>query len=317
MKKVLFIDKVHPFLQDEMTQWGWDCINAENLGWTEIESILPQVEGIVIRSRFSINETFLRKAKKLQFIARSGAGMENIDVPYALSKGIQLFSAPEGNRNAVAEHLLGSLLGIMNYLHSSHDEIKRGKWDRNANTGEELDGKTLGIIGYGNNGSAFAKKLRGFDVKVLAFDKYKTGFGDDFVRESTLQSIQQNADVLSFHVPLNVETHHYFNPHFLDQFHKPIYLLNASRGKIVDTKALIAGLQTGQVKGAALDVHEFENTAFEQTNTNRLYLDELVKHRRVLLTPHVAGWSKESYFKLSKILSEKLKTHYIDPAILK
>lgn len=209
MKKVLFIDKVHAHLQEEMNSWGWECINAETKSWNEIEVILPDVQGIVIRSRFSINETFLRRASQLQFIARSGAGMENIDVPFALSRGVELFHAPEGNRNAVAEHLLGSLLCIMNFLHSSHNEIKRGKWDRFSNTGEELDGKTVGIIGYGNNGSAFAHKLRGFDVKVLAFDKYKSGFGDDFVRESTLQSIQQNADVLSFHVPLNIETTHY------------------------------------------------------------------------------------------------------------
>jgi D-3-phosphoglycerate dehydrogenase len=303
--KVLFVDTVHPVLSEDLSAQGWECIHAEDKSIEQCKAILEQAEGLVIRSRFPVNEEVLRTCKNLKFIARSGAGMENIDVSFALSLGIELFNAPEGNRNAVAEHALGMLLSLLNHLHTAKNEIANGVWDRQGNTGEELDGKTIGIIGYGNNGSRFATKLRGFDVTVLAYDKYTTGFGDDFVRESTLESIQENADVISFHVPQNTETTHYFDEEFLDHCHKPIHLLNVSRGKIVKSSAVVKGLKTGQVKGAGLDVHEDENSAFDLT-AKSTDLEFLIQHPAILLTPHVAGWTKESYFGLSKVLLDKI-----------
>ncbi|MBU2018400.1 MAG: phosphoglycerate dehydrogenase [Bacteroidetes bacterium] len=308
--KVLFIDTVHPILSEELSALGWECIHAENETIEQCKALLPEMDGLVIRSRFPINEAVLRTCKNLKFIARSGAGMENIDVSYSLSLGIELFNAPEGNRNAVGEHALGMLLSLLNHLHTSKQQISSGIWDRFGNTGEELDGKTIGIIGYGHNGARFATKLRGFDVTVLAYDKYKSGFGDDFVRESTLESIQENADIISFHVPQNSETIYYFNEEFLDHCHKPIYLINVSRGKVVKSAALVKGLKTGQVKAAGLDVHEDESTSFDLTNTTA-DLQELIRHPSVLLTPHVAGWTKESYFNLSKTLSEKIQFRFL------
>jgi D-3-phosphoglycerate dehydrogenase len=206
----------------------------------------------------------------------------------------------------------------MNNLRTAHEEIQNGKWLRFENTGEELEGKTVGIIGFGNNGSAFAKKLLGFDVTVLAYDKYKTGYGDNFVREATLESILAKADVISFHVPQNIETIHYFNEEFLDQLHKPIYLLNLSRGKVVKTAAVVKGLKTGQIKGAGLDVLEYENSSFENFFQNELPADfEFILHaKNILLSPHVGGWSKESYFKLSKVLSDKIISFYFPEKLL-
>lgn len=310
--RVLFVDLVHPILNDELLNLGWECLHVENESIEQNLKDLPHFDGLVIRSKFPVNEEVLRSCPNLKFIARSGAGMENIDVSFARSMGIELFNSPEGNRNAVAEHAMGMLLSLMNNLRSAHEEIQQGKWLRFENTGEELEGKTVGIIGYGNNGSAFAKKLLGFDVTVLAYDKYKTGYGDNFVREATLESIQAKADVISFHVPQNIETIHYFDETFLDHFHKPIYLLNLSRGKVVKTSAVVKGLKTGQLKGAGLDVLEYENSSFENFFTGELPEDfEFILHaKNILLSPHVGGWSKESYVKLSKVLSEKIIAHY-------
>jgi D-3-phosphoglycerate dehydrogenase len=221
---------------------------------------------------------------------------------------IRLYNSPEGNRNAVAEHALGMLLGLMNKLNKAHQEVKHGLWDREGNRGEELDGKTIGIIGYGNNGAAFAKKLRGFDVRVLAYDKYKSGFGDYQVQECTLEALQEQADILSFHVPQNKETKHFFNNEFLGQMAKPFYLLNLSRGKVVLTAALVEGLKSGQIKGAGLDVLEYEQKSFESFFDQEMPADfqYLVSADNVCLTPHVGGWTTESYVKLSSVLADKI-----------
>ena len=306
--KILFIDIVHPILMDRLQKFGFVCIDATKKNISEIYDDLYSAFGVVIRSRFTLNEEFLSRAPKLKFIARSGAGLENIDIEYCKQNNILLFNSPEGNRNAVAEHALGMLLSLMNHLHFADQQVRNGLWQREINRGEELDGKTVGIIGYGNNGSAFAKKLSGFDVKVLAFDKYKSGFGDHFVQEATLDAIIQNADVISLHIPYNKETHFLIDKNFIGKLKKPIYLLNLSRGKIVKTEDLVSGLMMGQIKGAGLDVLEYESKSFEAFFEQELpeVFSYLIKNYNVILSPHVGGWSVESYYLLSSILADKI-----------
>lgn len=305
---VLFIDSVHPILEEKLTQAGFLCQRHFKSNFEDLQNVLPQAYGLVIRSRFTIDETFLAFCPNLQFIARSGSGLENIDVKRCQSLNIRLYNSPEGNRNAVAEHALGMLLSLMNKLNKAHQEVRNGIWDREGNRGEELDGKTIGIIGYGNNGAAFAKKLRGFDVKVLAYDKYKSGFGDYQVQECTLEALQEQADIISFHVPQNKETKHFFSSEFLGQMAKPFYLLNLSRGKVVATAAIVEGLKSGQIKGAGLDVLEYEQKSFESFFDQEMPTDfqYLVSADNVCLTPHVGGWTTESYVKLSSVLADKI-----------
>jgi D-3-phosphoglycerate dehydrogenase len=307
-KTILFLDTVHPILAERLTSADYSCIEAWD--WSK-ERCLEEVKtahGIVIRSRFTMNEEFLQFAPNLKFIARSGAGMENIDEAYCKKRGIQLFNAPEGNRNAVGEHALGMLLSLMNKLHSAQRDVRNGIWDREGNRGIELDGKTVGIIGFGNNGRAFAKKLRGFDVKLMAYDKYKKGFGDHFVMECTLNAVLKNADVISFHVPQNNETMWMANEAFFNRLQKPVFLLNLSRGKIVQTSALVAALKSGKVLGAGIDVLEYESSSFESFFGKEIPedLQYLLQSDNVLITPHVGGWTHESYFKLSNVLADKI-----------
>ncbi|ASS50536.1 MAG: phosphoglycerate dehydrogenase [Candidatus Fluviicola riflensis] len=315
-QKVIFLDTVHPILEQRLTELGFNCIDGSEWTFEETKSKLKDAFGIVIRSRFPMNEDLLANAVELQFIARSGAGMENIDEVYCNSREIVLFNAPEGNRNAVGEHALGMLLSLMNKLHTSHQEIRKGKWDRDGNRGVELDGKTVGIIGYGNNGRAFAKKLRGFDVKVLAYDKYKSGFGDDFVMEATLEALVSKADVISFHIPQNAETIYFANQEFFDALGKPIFLLNLSRGKIVETAALIRAIDTGKVSAAGLDVNEFEKSSFEAFFDDEASIPEnlksLLHSDQILMTPHIGGWTNESYFKLSNVLADKISDWWLE-----
>lgn len=314
MKKVAFLDVVHPVLMEELTKNHFDCIDLTSTTINDIENNMHQYHGIVIRSRFPINKAFLEKATQLEFIARSGAGMENIDIDYCESNHIQLFNAPEGNRNAVAEHALGMLLALFNNLIQGDKEVRQGIWDREGNRGNELDGKTVGIIGYGNNGSAFAKKLRGFDVKILAYDKYKSNFGNDFVEEVNMDTIFKQADVLSFHIPQTEETKFMVDEDYLNNFKKNIYLINLARGKIVKTNALLNALQSNKVLGACLDVLEFEKTSFEDmfNDLKNIPKDfkQLIESNKVILSPHVGGWTKESYYKLSKVLADKIIDFY-------
>ena len=306
--KIIFLDSVHSILEERLTAQGNTCILAADLPKDECLNLIQDADGIVIRSRFTMNSEFLQFAPNLKFIARSGAGMENIDTSYCEKRKIILFNAPEGNRNAVGEHALGMLLSLMNKLHTADREVRTGKWDREGNRGIELDGKTVGIIGFGNNGSAFAKKLRGFDVKLMAYDKYKSDFGDHFVMECTLEAILQNADVISFHVPQNEETIYMANQSFFDAVQKSIFLLNLSRGKIVQTSALVAAMKSGKVIGAGLDVLEYEKSSFESFFEQEIPSDfsYLLQSDQVILTPHVGGWTNESYFKLSDVLADKI-----------
>ncbi len=305
---ILFLDEVHEILANRLTEAGHICIHAEEKSLDECLKLVQNVDGIVIRSRFPMNESFLKHASQLKFIARSGAGMENINVPYCTERGITLYNSPEGNRNAVAEHALGMLLSLMNKLNSADQEVRKGKWDREGNRGIELDGKTVGIIGYGNNGKAFAKKLRGFDVNVLAYDKYKQSYGSDFVKECTLDAILDQADVISFHIPQNKETLFFANDAFFSKIEKSIFLLNLSRGKIVETEALVKAIESGKVLGAGLDVLEYEKTSFESFFEQELPLpfQYLLNSPKVILTPHIGGWTNESYFKLSDVLADKI-----------
>jgi D-3-phosphoglycerate dehydrogenase len=305
---VIFIDSVHPILEERLTQAGYLCLRHEQTSFEALKQILPQASGLVLRSRFTINEEFLAYCLSLEFIARAGSGLENIDTHLCKARNIKLYNSPEGNRNAVAEHALGMLLSLLNKLNKADKEVRSGIWDRESNRGEELDGKTIGLIGYGNNGAAFAKKLRGFDVKVMAYDKYKTGFGDHFVQECTIEAIQEQADVMSFHIPQNRETKQLFNALFLDKMKKPFYLLNLSRGKIVETKTLVLGLKSGQIKGAGLDVLEYEKKSFEAFFDQEMPADfsYLVQAENVCLSPHVGGWTTESYVKLSSVLADKI-----------
>ena len=312
MKNVVFLDTVHPILRDRLTDFGFKCIDATSLEKKECVKLLHNAFGIVLRSRFRVDKEFLKDAKALKFIARSGSGLENLDLSYCKKRSIAVFNSPEGNRNAVGEHALGLLLNLLNNISKSDKEIRSKKWDREGNRGEELDGKTIGIIGYGNNGRAFAKKLRGFEVNILAYDKYKSDFSDDLVNETTLLDVYEKSDIISFHVPLNKETNHWVSDTFFSQLKKPIYLLNIARGEIVDTKSLLDAIEKGQIKGAGLDVLEFEPSSFSP------FLESLPVHinkrlfdsKKIILTPHVAGWTKESYYKLSNVLASKIKSHF-------
>ena len=312
MKKIVFVDTVHPVLNDKLTAFGLKCIDATSLDKKECVKLLYDAFGIVIRSRFRVDKELLKDAKELKFIARSGSGMENIDIPYCKQRNIALFNSPEGNRNAVGEHTLGLLLNLLNKISKSDREIRSKTWDREANRGEELDGKTIGIIGYGNNGQAFAKKLKGFDVTILAYDKYKSNFSEGLVVESTLSEIYNKADIISFHIPLNKETKYWVNDAFFTQFKKPIYLLNIARGEIVNTASLLDALENGQVKGAGLDVMEFESSSFSsflELIPKKIY-QQLIDSEKTIFTPHVAGWTKESYYKLSDVLANKIKSRF-------
>jgi len=306
--KVYFLDVVHDVLKERLTHAGYTCIDVSSFSKTECEKQIQDAYGLVIRSRFPMNEAFLANSPQLKFIARSGAGMENIDLSYTETCGITCFNAPEGNRNAVGEHALGMLLSLFNKLNKGDKEVRSGHWDREGNRGVELEGKTIGIIGFGNNGAAFAKKLQGFDVTILAYDKYKSGFSNDFVKESSMEQIFAKADVLSFHIPQNDETLFLGDNSFFSLFKKPIYVINLSRGKIIRTNALVQGLKTGRILGACLDVLEFESSSFEiivmeQTSPE---FQELLASDKVIFSPHVGGWTVESYFKLSNVLADKI-----------
>lgn len=310
--KILHLDSNHPILLEQLTAAGYS--NTENYTATksEIEKIMPDYDGIVIRSRFTIDKEFLDAATRLKFIARVGAGLESIDIPYAESKGIKLFSAPEGNRNAVGEHALGMLLSLFNNLNTSDREVKAGQWNRESNRGIELEGKTVGLIGYGNMGKAFAKKLKGFDCTVFCYD-IKAGVGDANGTQVSLETLQEMADVVSLHTPWTPLTDKMVNTTFIKQFKKPFWLINTARGKSVVTAHLVAALKNGQILGAGLDVLEYEKLSFESlfnSEEKPKALAELLAMDNVLLSPHVAGWTVESKFKLAQTIVEKILTEF-------
>lgn len=306
--KILFIDSNHSLLHEMLKKGGHTC--DLNYSWTkeEIENNIHLYDGIIIRSKIKITKEIIDKAANLKFIARAGAGMENIDVPYAESKGIKCLCAPEGNKDAVAEHALGMLLSLLNNLNRADKEVREGKWIREGNRGIELMGKTVGIIGYGNMGSAFAERLKGFGVNVLVYDKYKKNYGNDFIKETTLENIFKSADILSLHIPLTDETNCLINDSFINKFSKNIYIINTARGKCLKTSDLVKNLNSEKVLGACLDVLEYEMVSFEALDTNQLPepFQYLIQSDKVVLSPHIAGWTYESNEKIASVLAEKI-----------
>lgn len=307
--KILFVDSTHPILPEKLSNAGFLCDYKPEINKDEIIKIISEYSGLIIRSKIKIDKTIIDNAINLKFIGRVGAGLENIDTKYAESKGIKCFNSPEGNRDAVGEHALGMLLCLLNNIIKADGEIRNGQWIREGNRGIEIKGKTVGIIGYGNMGSAFAQRIKGFGAQVIAYDKYKFNYSDDFVTEKTLNDIFNETDILSLHVPLNDETHFMVDDKFIHHFKKDIYIINTARGKVIKTDDLVRNLQSGKVKGAALDVLEYERTSFESLHSDAKLptaYDYLIKSNRVVLTPHIAGWTHESNIKLSEFLADKI-----------
>ncbi|MFV0572221.1 MAG: 2-hydroxyacid dehydrogenase [Xanthomarina gelatinilytica] len=309
--KILHLDTNHPLLIKQLNELGFQNHEVYTASKKDIEAIISNYDGIIIRSRFTIDKTFLDAAKNLKFIGRVGAGLENIDCDFAKKKGVILISAPEGNSNAVGEHTLALLLSLFNKLNKADSEIREGKWLREDNRGLELYGKTVGIIGYGNMGKAFAKKLRGFDVDVLCYD-IKANVGDKNAKQVSLTTFQEQVDVVSLHTPQTELTKKMVNSKFIHAFNKPFWLLNTARGKSVVTNDLVSALKTGKILGAGLDVLEYEKASFENLFKNNeenmpQAFRYLIQAQNVILTPHVAGWTVESKEKLAQTIVDKIK----------
>jgi len=305
--RVLFADSNHPILHDMLVKAGFDCDLYWDKPAKELINLLPAYDALVIRSKFKLDAVLLEKCKFLKCIGRVGAGMENIDVQFARSKGITCLSVPEGNRDAVAEHCVGMLLMLLNNLKKADEEVRKGLWIRAENRGTEIMGKTIGIIGYGNTGKALASKLSGFGCKILAYDKYLKDYSDQFAEESNMDTLYRECDIVSLHLPLTEETKHFADTGFFKAFKKNIYFINTARGGCLNTAELIPLLESGKVKGACLDVLEFESVSFENnTALESEVFQYLVKSNKVLLSPHIAGWTHESNFKMSKFLAEKM-----------
>lgn len=316
--KILHLDTNHPLLIRQLNKLGFtnheDYASSKNL----IEDKIAAYDGIILRSRLAIDKQFLDAANNLKFVGRVGAGLENIDCDYAEEKGIYLISAPEGNRNAVAEHTLGMILSLFNKLNKADQEVRKGLWQREENRGVELDGKTVGLIGYGNMGKAFAKKLRGFDVEVICYD-IKDNVGDAYAKQVSLEELQQKANVLSLHTPETPLTIKMINSQFINAFKNPFWLINTARGKSVVTSDLVSALRSKKILGAGLDVLEYEKSSFENLfknnpETSKMGLPEsfqyLIESENVLLSPHVAGWTVESKQKLAQTIVDKIKIRF-------
>lgn len=310
--KILHLDENHPLLISQLNRLGFENTEDFTSSKTQVEEIISAYDGIVIRSRFKIDSKFLDQAINLKFIARVGAGLESIDIEYAKEKGIKLFSAPEGNRNAVGEHTLGMLLSLFNKLNSANNSIKNGNWLREAHRGIELEGKTVGIIGYGNMGKAFAKKLQGFDCSVICYD-IKSNVGDANASQVSLEELQKRTDVLSLHTPWTPITNKMIDANFIMNFRKPFWLFNTARGKSVVTTALVEALKKGKILGAGLDVLEYEKLSFETLFSEKLSKEfqYLLTAENVMLSPHVAGWTIESKERLAQTIVDKIKANFV------
>ncbi|MCH7406713.1 2-hydroxyacid dehydrogenase [Belliella aquatica] len=297
---------MHPSILPLLEMEGFEVDYMPEITRDEILEVVASYTGLIIRSKTPMDKELLEKASNLKFIGRAGAGLDQIDLSYLEERNIKLFNAPEGNRDAVGEHAIGGLLALFNHINKADQEVRKGIWDREGNRGEELAGKTVGVFGFGNMGQAFARKLLGFDVKLLAYDKYKKGFGSAFVKECSFEKIQQEADILSIHVPLTVETRNYFTLDLLKNFSKPIYLINTARGEVISFETLNLALDQGVLRGAVLDVLENEKSK-NFSATQKEEFEKLAARPNVLFSPHIAGWTFQSYEKINQVLVEKIK----------
>jgi D-3-phosphoglycerate dehydrogenase / 2-oxoglutarate reductase len=301
--KILIIDDLHPAFAEKATALGFEVDDRPLITRAETLAVIKDYVGIAVRTKFRIDQELFDVAPNLKFVARAGAGLDNIDVAIANERNIQLINAPEGNRDAVGEHAIGLLLALMNNFRNADTEIRSGVWDREGNRGYELKGKTVGIIGYGFMGQQMARKLAGFEVNVIAYDKYKTGFGSEYAREVSMEEIVKHSDVLSLHIPLTKETKQMVDDEYFFHFKKPIFFINTARGEIVNTSAVLKNIKNGKILGAGLDVLEAEKFPILAEQT---WFEDLKANGKVILTPHVGGWTFESYRKISEVLAEKL-----------
>ena len=302
--KILLLDKNHPLITEQLSEKGFVLEEDFSSSYEQVLEKIHLYEGIIIRSRIPLDAYFLEKAKNLKIIARVGAGMENIDIAKAQELGIKLINSPEGNKDAVAEHVIGTLLVLMNRLFISSNEVKKGIWLREENRGEEILGKTFGIIGYGNMGKAVAKRLSGFGCKTIFYD-IKPNLSDEFATQVSLQELQENADILSLHTPLTEDTLYMIDEEFISKMKKNFYFINTARGKNLKTSALVNALKSGKIKGACLDVLEYEKTSFENLETKNKDLEYLLNSEKAIITPHIAGWTHESKIKLAQVIVDK------------
>ena len=303
--KILLLDKNHPLITEQLSEKGFVLEEDFSSSYEQVLDKIHLYEGIIIRSRIPLDAHFLEKAKNLKFIARVGAGMENIDITKTQELGIKLINSPEGNKDAVAEHVIGTLLVLMNRLFISSNEVKKGIWLREENRGEEILGKTFGIIGYGNMGKAVAKRLSGFGCKTIFYD-IKPNLSDEFATQVSLQELQENADILSLHTPLTEDTLYMIDEEFISKMKKNFYFINTARGKNLKTSALVNALKFGKIKGACLDVLEYEKTSFENLETKNEDLEYLLNSEKAIITPHIAGWTHESKIKLAQVIVDKI-----------
>ena len=303
--KILLLDKNHPLITEQLSEKGFVLEEDFSSSYEQVLEKIHLYEGVIIRSRIPLDAHFLEKAKNLKFIARVGAGMENIDISKAQELGIKLINSPEGNKDAVAEHVIGTLLVLMNRLFISSNEVKKGIWLREENRGEEILGKTFGIIGYGNMGKAVAKRLSGFGCKTIFYD-IKPNLSDEFASQVSLQELQENSDILSLHTPLTEDTLYMIDEEFISKMKKNFYFINTARGKNLKTSALVNALKSGKIKGACLDVLEYEKTSFENLETKNEDLEYLLNSEKAIITPHIAGWTHESKIKLAQVIVDKI-----------